>query len=244
MARVPLDGPAGVTPSSDAPPLSALDRLIPAEIRRDRFARAIEEIGATPGVRHILEIGASGGDGSTEAWVRGALRNPQRPQLHCIEVSAARYAALVERWRAHDFVHCHHVSSVPVEAFASEEEVARFYGAVRSKLRNVRLEKVLGWLRQDLAYLREHGLSTDGIARIRADLGIARFDAVLIDGSEFAGKAELDAVYGARFVLLDDIRSFKNWENDHRLRADPAYRLVRRSRWLRNGFAVFERVAP
>ena len=225
----------------DAPPPSALDRLIPPEIRRDRFSRAIEAVGATPGVHHILEIGASGGDGSTEAWVRGALRNPERPELYCIEVSVARFGALVERWRQHPFVHCYNCSSVPAEAFATEEEVTRFYRTVRSKLRNVRLEKVLGWLRQDLAYLREHGLPGDGIAGIRADAGVARFDAVLIDGSEFTGKPELDAVYGARFLLLDDIRSFKNWENYHRLREDPAYRLVRRSRWLRNGFAVFER---
>jgi len=227
---------------SDASRPSGLDRVIPPEIRRDRFSRAIEAVGVTDGVRHILEIGASGGDGSTEAWVRGALRNPHRPDLHCIEVSVPRFHALAERWRGHPFVHCYNCSSVPAGAFASEEEVARFYREVRSKLRNVRLEKVLGWLRQDLAYLAEHGLSTDGIRRIKAEHGIAVFDAVLIDGSEFTGKPELEEVYGARFLLLDDIRSFKNWENYHRLREDPAYRLVQKSRWLRNGFAVFERV--
>lgn len=228
---------------TDAPRPSGLDRIIPPEIRRDRFSRAIEAVGATEGVRHILEIGASGGDGSTEAWVRGALRNPRRPDLHCIEVSVPRFHALAERWRAHPFVHCHHCSSVPAAAFATEEEVARFYREVRSKLRHVRLEKVLGWLRQDLAYLAEHGVAGDGIRRIQAEHGIGLFDAVLIDGSEFTGKSELALVYGARFLLLDDIRSFKNWENYRRLRDDPAYRLVTKSRWLRNGFAVFERTA-
>ncbi len=226
---------------SDTPRPSGLDRIIPPEIRRDRFSRAIEAVGATEGVRQILEIGASGGDGSTEAWVRGALRNPRRPDLHCIEVSVPRFHALVERWRAHPFVHCYNHSSVPAAAFASEDEVARFYRDVRSKLRNVRLEKVLGWLHQDLAYLADHALSTDGVRRIKAEHGIAAFDAVLIDGSEFTGKPELAEVYGARFLLLDDIRSFKNWENHDRLRADPAYRLVTKSRWLRNGFAVYER---
>ncbi len=230
--------------SAGKPAGSALDRIIPAEIRRDRFSRTIEAVGATPGVRHILVIGASGGDGSTEAWARGALRNPVCPELYCIEVSVPRFHALVERWKDRPFVHPYNVSSVPLERFATEDEVTAFYRTVRSKLRNVRLEKVLGWLRQDLAYVREHDLSVDGIARIRADAGVERFDAVLIDGSEFTGKPELDAVYGARFLLLDDIRSFKNWENYHRLRADPAYRLVKKSRWLRNGFAVFERTGP
>lgn len=227
--------------SGEKPPGSQLDRLIAPEIRRDRFARVIEEVAATDGVRHILEIGASAGEGSTEAWVRGALRNPHRPTLHCIEVSIPRYAALVERWRDAGFVRCYNVSSVPAEAFPTEQEVEAFYRSVRSKLRHVRLEKVLGWLRQDVAYLREHGLSADGIGRIKAENGVDVFDAVLIDGSEFTGKPELDAVYGARFVLLDDTRSFKNWENFERLSADPAYRLVTKSRWTRNGFAVFTR---
>lgn len=226
---------------ADHPRGSDLDRLIAPEIRRDRFSRLIEELGATDGVRHILEIGSSAGDGSTEAWVHGALRNPHRPELHCIEVSVPRYEALVQRYRDYPFVHCYNLSSVPAESFATEDEVAAFHAGVRSKLRNVRLPKVLGWLRQDVAYLAEHGLSAHGIRRIREEHGLAGFDAVLIDGSEFTGKPELDEVYGARFLLLDDIRSFKNWENFHRLKDDPAYRLVRKSRWLRNGFAVFEK---
>lgn len=222
--------------------MSGLDRIIPPEIKNDRFYRAIADVAATPGVRQILEIGASSGEGSTEALVGGALRNPDGPpQLHSIEVSRKRFAALAERWKAFPFVHCYNLSSVPLESFPTEEEVARFHRAVRSKLRKNRLEKVLGWLRQDLEYVREQGLSAHGIRQIKAQHGIAAFDAVLIDGSEFTGKPELDEVYGARFLLLDDTRSYKNWDNARRLSGDPAYRLVTKSRWLRNGFAVFER---
>jgi hypothetical protein len=221
--------------------VSGLDRLIGPEIKHDRFYRAIADVAATPGVRQMLEIGASSGEGSTEAFVHGALRNPDGPpELHCIEVSKPRFAALVERWRAYPFVHCHNVSSVPIESFPAAEEVARFHREVRSRLRRNRLEKVLGWLRQDTDYLREHGLSAHGIRHIRARHGIAGFDAVLIDGSEFTGRAELDEVYGARFLMLDDTRSYKNWDNARRLEADPAYRVVMKSRWLRNGFAIFE----
>lgn len=223
------------------PDASALDRLIAPEIRRDRFSRAIAEVGATPGVREILEIGSSSGAGSTEAWVAGALRNPQRPRIHCIEVSRARHAALAERWREHPFVHTYNVSSVPLESFPSAEEVARFHREVRSKLRRVPLDTVLGWLEQDVAYVRAHDVSRHGIREIKERHGIDTFDAVLIDGSEFTGRAELDEVYGARFLLLDDTRTFKNWENMRRLEADPDYRLVRKGHWTRNGFAVFER---
>jgi hypothetical protein len=223
-------------------PASPLDRLIPPEIKDDRFYGAIADVAAKPGVREILEIGSSSGAGSTEAWVLGALRNLERPRLHCVEVSPTRFAALVERWREHDFVRFYNVSSVPLESFPDEEEVARFHREVRSRLRRTPLPTVLDWLRQDIQYVRERGLSCHGIREIKERLGIDTFDAVLIDGSEFTGKAELEEVYGSRFLLLDDTRTFKDWENERRLRADPSYRLVRTSRWTRNGFAVFERV--
>jgi hypothetical protein len=220
-----------------------LDSLIPPEIQADPLARAIEEIAARPGVRQILEIGSSAGDGSTAAWVRGALRNTQPPRLHCIEVSKERHAALVDRWRDLSFVHCHNVSSVPAECLASAEEVERFYRDVPSRLREFELATVLGWLRRDVDYLNDHALSEQGIAEIKERYGIDAFDAVLIDGSEFAGRAELEEVYGARFIVLDDTETFKNWENSRRLEADPAYRRICADPRLRNGFAVFERVS-
>jgi hypothetical protein len=222
---------------------SQLDQLIPAEIAGDSFSAIIEEIASTAGVHEILEIGSSAGEGSTAAWVRGALRNQVRPRLHCIEVSAKRHAALVRRWGAKEFVHCHHASSIPIERFPSAAEVERFYKDVPSRLRDFALATVLAWLQQDIDYLRDHGLSTPGIAQIKARYAIETFDAVLIDGSEFAGRAELAEVYGARFLLLDDTETFKNWENSRRLQADASYRIVCADPETRNGFAVFERVS-
>jgi hypothetical protein len=221
---------------------SPLDSLIAPEIVGDRFHRSIMDVAATPGVHQILEIGSSSGAGSTEAWVAGALRNPIRPQLHCIEVSEARFDALVERWREYDFVCCHHVSSVPLESFPDPATVEAFYRGTRSKLRRTPLEDVLDWLRHDRDYVREHDLSRRGIREIREQHDIETFDAVLIDGSEFTGEAELDEVYGARFLLLDDTQTYKNYENARRLESDPRYRIVVTSRRTRNGFAVFERV--
>ena len=65
---------------------------------------------------------------------------------------------------------------------------------------------------------------------------------MLIDGSEFTGRAELDEVIGARFLLLDDTLTYKNYDNVRRLEADERYRLVEADRCVRNGFAIFERV--
>jgi hypothetical protein len=224
-------------------PGPTLHDLIPPEIVADAFSELIEEIAADGRVREILEIGSSTGEGSTAAWVRGATRNEAVPRLHCIEVSAERHAALVERWGEYDFVHCHQLSSIPLERFPSPEEVERFYREVPSRLRDFDLATVLGWLRQDLEYLRAHGLSSGGILQVKERYGIGAFDAVLIDGSEFSGRGELEDVYGARFLLLDDTETFKNWDNSRRLMADPSYHLVRADPETRNGFAVFERVS-
>ena len=222
---------------------SDLDRPIAPEIRDDELCRLLEQLAATEGVGLVLEIGASSGEGSTEALVRGALRNPVTPQLHTIEVSRVRFERLAGRYRAHGFVHCHNVSSVPLARFPSRAEVERFHREVPSRLQRIPLEEVLRWLDQDVAYLEEHGLAgTAGIQQIKREHGIDLFDLVLIDGSEFTGAAELAEVYGARFIALDDTRSYKNFISEARLLADPRYRLLARSADLREGFAVFERV--
>jgi hypothetical protein len=224
-------------------PPSTLDHLMPPQVKNDGFYHAIVKVAATPGVRTILEIGASSGEGSTEALVAGALANPGGPPaIHSIEVSKARIGQFLDRWKDHPFVHGYNTSSVPSASFPTRDAVTRFYHDVRSKLRNVRLEKVLGWLQTDLDYLASHpDLDAPGIRRIKEKAKIAVFDAVLIDGSEFTGEAELPEVYGARFLMLDDTRSYKNWRNMKRLDEDPAYRRIKRSRWTRNGWAVFER---
>jgi hypothetical protein len=226
------------------PPSSALDHIIPPEIKGDAFYRWIERVASTSGVRNILEIGASSGAGSTEALVAGALRNPDGPPaIHCIEASQVRFTALVERYREAPFLRAYHASSIARDRFPEEKEVDEFRRRVWTRFRFIRRSIVMGWLRQDLEYLDRHGLSESGVERVRRVSGITQFDAVLIDGSEFSGPADLEQVHGARFLLLDDIRTFKNYDNHRLLLRDPRYRLVVRRRWLRNGFAIFERRA-
>jgi len=221
---------------------SELDRVIPAEIAGDRLYSLLEELATCPEVHHVLEIGSSSGEGSTAALVRGAKRNPSGPDLHCMEVSEPRFEQLVSRYRDLPFVHCHRTSSVPLERFPTPAEVERFYLDVPTRLRRTPLGEALRWLDQDVTYLREHGLSAAGIQDIKRHHGIERFDLVLIDGSEFTGSAEMEEVYGARYIALDDTRTFKNFRNDQRLKADPCYRLLEEAPELRNGFALFERV--
>jgi hypothetical protein len=114
---------------------------------------------------------------------------------------------------------------------------------VPTALNSFPLEHVLGWRREELDYLRRSGVPVDGIEHLRREHAVEHFDAVVLDGSEFTARAELELVYGARWLLLDDVNSFKNHANCVALLADPGYELVAANPALRHGYAVFRRAS-
>lgn len=221
---------------------SDLDYLIKPEISKDRFWRTIRQVASTDGIKHILEIGSSSGEGSTSAFVAGIIENLGSPILHCFEISRPRFESLKKRFISYDFVHCYNYSTVSLERFPTETDVAEFHNHYRPKLRRASIKIQLRWLQQDIDYIEKHGSSSNGIQLLKADLGITHFDVAMIDGSEFTGKAEMEDVYGSKFLLLDDILTLKNHENYLRLKDDSSYELLEKSRWLRNGYAVFKKV--
>jgi len=220
---------------------SELDRTIRPEIKNDVFYRAIQRLARTEKVSTILEIGSSCGDGSTEAFVSGILENPAHPTLFCMELSQPRFKLLKNRYKDVPSVRCYNVSSVDLASFPSEEEVSLFYRTVPTNLNGYDLNTVLGWLRQDIAYIKKSNAPQKGIALIKKENHIENFDMVLIDGSEFTGVAEFKLVYGAKLILLDDIHAFKNHANYHQLLQDTNYELVEQDTTLRNGYAIFKR---
>jgi hypothetical protein len=222
--------------------MNELDQLMPGEILRDSFAAAIYEICRREPCAHVLEIGSANGDGSTEAFVAGLSENPRHPQLYCLEVSEARLLALRQRYRPCNFLRALHVSSVALDKFPNAEQVTHFYNTTRTHLNLYPLERVLGWLERDRQYLIDHpAINLDGIELLKREPGVEAFDVVLIDGSEFAGEADLNAAYGAGVVMLDDINAHKNWRNFHRLKNDAAYQVFDCDWNLRNGYAIFKK---
>lgn len=221
----------------------SLDSIIAPEISNDAFHEAIFSIAATQHLQHILEIGSSSGEGSTDAWVRGIAQNPCRPTLHCIELSKPRFHNLSGHYAANPQVRCYWASSVGLHQFPTEAEVTEFYTTVPSKLREYPLSQVLSWLREDIDYVKRNNAPSDGIAQALKSCGTNTFDAVLIDGSEFTGVPEFAQIYGAAFILLDDILTYKNWDVLHYLLKDPMYQAILCRTDVRNGFAIFRRNA-
>jgi glycosyltransferase involved in cell wall biosynthesis len=221
---------------------SQLDVIIPPEIKNDPFYDSIQKIARQEDIKTVLEIGSSSGGGSTEAFVTGLRENPNQPTLFCMEVSKPRFNELKRRYTSESFVNCYNTSSVSVDSFPSADDVITFYHSTKSSLNNYSLEQVLGWLHQDLEYLKNSGVIQNGIQKIKQDHHIEYFDVVLIDGSEFTGIAELKEVYGAKFILLDDINAFKNHKNHQQLLSDRNYQLLEQNFHVRNGYSIFQRV--
>ncbi|MDR3436955.1 hypothetical protein [Telmatospirillum sp.] len=220
---------------------SSLDRIIPAEVKDDSFASALYFLAKNANIKTILEIGASSGEGSTEALTRGIVENANKPSLYSIEVSKTRFGALKDRYAHIPQVQPFNVSSVRLEDFPTESAVAAFYQSRHSSLNRHPLDTILGWLREDMSYVAVNAVPQDGINLIRAQTGISIFDFVLIDGSEFTGEADLGLVYGAPIIALDDINAFKNMQNHERLLADKNYEICIMDKFCRNGFSVFLR---
>lgn len=221
---------------------SELNRIIPPEIKNDGFYQIIQKISREADIKTVLEIGSSSGGGSTEAFVSGLRNNPNKPTLYCMEVSQNRFAELSRRYQANSFVKCYNVSSVGVDKFPDREQVIDFYNNTPNKLQFYPLDRVLGWLDQDIDYVNNSGVTVNGIKHIKQENNIGYFDLVLIDGSEFTGAAELAEVYGAKYILLDDITTFKNYHNHQQLLSDTNYKLIAENTSVRNGYSVFKKI--
>lgn len=166
---------------------SELNNLIAPEIKNDGFYQIIQEIVKDENIDTVLEIGSSAGEGSTEAFVHGMRLNPNKPKLFCIEISKPRFSKLKKHYEKDPFVKCYSVSSVSLDQFASPAEVTQFYHTINTNLNFYPLERILGWLNQDIDYVKHSGLPLSGIQLIKKENNIKYFDAVLIDGSEFTG---------------------------------------------------------
>jgi len=236
--------PAAAHPTSpETSKGNMLSKIIPGEIVNDDFYKLLHSLASRADLKSFLEIGSSSGAGSTHAFV-SALRNrndANDTRLYCMELSSERFAALKANYADADFVKVYNQSSVSLAELPSEEEVSFFYAHTSTTLNQYPLEQVLSWLRQDLEYMRQSGLTANGIEIIKQENSIRHFDMVLIDGSEFTGEAELFHTIGARVIALDDVNSHKCFNVYRMLANHVSYALTHQNFELRNGFAVFER---
>ena len=221
----------------------SIEDIIPAEVTNDSFYSTLVEVATRADLKNFLEIGSSSGAGSTQALVNGLLKRPNSDaRLFCLELSRTRFLNLVQTYSGHDFVIPYNLSSVKISEFPTLQEVTHFYQTIKTNLNLYDLQTVLKWLQQDKDYIAQKKLNFCGLDFIKSCNNIDTFDFALIDGSEFTGEIELQHLWGARVIALDDVNSFKCFAAYIRLTNHYGYKLMRQDLSLRNGYAFFERV--
>lgn len=205
----------------------SLDTIIPPEIYHDQvYSILIDTIQTDPTIHTVVEIGASSGAGSTEALLKG-LQGRINAMLYSIEISYGRFALLEKQKRSHHT--CLHGSTCRIDEFPSDEEVL-------TTCRKFGIGTSLDWKKNDILYMERHPeLDTDILARVPSVI-----DFVLIDGSEFLGYRELQKVYGAKYIALDDKNVYKNIEAHAQLLQDDNYTCICDVP-VRNGFSLFKK---
>ena len=213
-----------------------MNNIIGPEIVNDDFAHTLEQTVANYPIKSILELGASSGDGSTACFVRGMAHNTQA-KLYSLEASKERFAVLQQRYTGNPRVTCINAFSVPKEQWLTHADIDSFIPEFGNEFGG---DTYKGWLQMEIDYQANSGVPTDGIAQALA-LNGGPFDFVLIDSSLFSGIAELNAIYGAQFIALDDVRSMKTGPNRKRLAADQSYTLFACGP-ARYGWAIFKKL--
>lgn len=211
------------------------------EIYNDELYYTIIELVKIKKPKTILEIGSATGEGSTTAFIKGALQIRPVPEIYCLETVRDRYNELVENTREHKFVHCYNWSSIPLDDYINESGVEFLLKTVpKLKTNQYPVKEVLKWLAGDRAEIEKSQCSCNGIGKIKKASGVRFFDMVLIDGSPFTGFVELTRVLGAKIIILDDIIDIKNWDSYQFMTNNPHYTEIRKNEDLRNGYAVYE----
>jgi len=213
--------------------------LFPDQIDLELYFTLQAILYENPGVESVLDVGAGNGDGSCQAVMEAAERLPNL-QVYCIEPDQEKFARLTTRYGTR--AHLYNAMSVPPECRIEQAELERFYHGVPSILNALPLPLFQQALSQEINYEKVHRIPTAAIAAIKRNHGITRFGMVILDGSIFCGRADLDEVYGARYLALSYVRSIKNMENFRRLTTDPAYRLIAANLDSGCGYAVFARI--
>lgn len=222
---------------------TGLSRIIEPEIFKDELYSLIVDLLTHNKLYNLIEIGASSGNGSTEAIITGLRAGSNRAaRVFAIELSKERHRALSTRWSGEPQLNAIYGSSIDIYDFPSIEQVTSMWNEGETKLSNLPICIVLNWYKQDLDYMIQNGQTTSSIKLIKKLYQIKDFDFALIDGSEFTGLADFQLLYGSKFIVLDDITTYKCFQARNILAMDEGYVLISENINLRNGYAAFKRV--
>jgi len=221
--------------------------IIPPEIKNDIFYNnIINVISENNDINNILEIGASSGGGSTEAILEGCKLHDskfnKKVKVFSLEVCTERFNILKDRYKSIPNFYPYNMSSIHIDEFPKKNDIIHFYNNFKTNLNSASLSTILSWYDNDIMYITENNIQQNAIEHIMKEHKIDTFDCVLIDGSEFTGFVEFKKLYGAKYIMLDDINAHKNYLSHHSLKNDKNYKLLVENYHLRNGYSIFVKI--
>lgn len=211
--------------------------LFPEQVEPDLFFTLQRFLYLDPAIDSVLDIGAGSGEGSTRAVMEAAEYLPG-VKVFCLEPDLEKFRALAARYGGR--AELVHAASVPPERYVTGKELELFYNYLPSVMNSLPLEQFQLAREQEIDYLRQYGVQVDGIARIKREHRIERFGLVILDGSLFCGEADLQEVYGARYLALNYLKSIKNYGNLQRLMEGGDYQLIAANPDYGCGYAVLK----
>jgi len=207
------------------------------------------DLASRPEVQTVIEIGSTDGRGSTMAIREGLEKNPNFPEvrLFCIEAVKQMYDVLA-RTRA-PYMKCYRVCSSPPAEHYSDKEIERFFKEdfPENPFECQAQRQEPDWHKRERdrynAYFLREGLPQDGVALIKNNNRIVNFDLALVDGGTYSGRSDTKRIYGAKYLVLDDIHTLKCMWVFRELQQDPAYECIMHYPCTKShfGYAAFER---
>jgi hypothetical protein len=207
------------------------------------------DLASRPEVRTVIEIGSTDGRGSTMALREGLEKNPNFPvvKLFCIEAVKQMYDVLA-RTRT-EYMKCYRVCSSPPNEHYSDKEIERFFKEdwPKNPFSCPAQRQEPEWHKRERdrynAYFAKEMLIHDGIEWIKDRNRIENFDLALVDGGTYSGRADTQRVYGAKYLVLDDIHTLKCMWVFEELKRDPQYELIMHFPCTEShfGYAAFRR---
>lgn len=211
--------------------------LFPDEIDQELFFIIQRIIYDVPSVITMLDVGAGNGNGSTRA-IMEATAGRTDTKLFCIEPDHKKCKALYERYA--ERIKIYEGLSVSSSDYMQESELISFYQNSKSIYNFYPYSLIQDMYFSEIIHVKNASKQGNLVQKIKNDAAIDAFDLVVLDGSLFTGKADLAAVYGARFLVLNYVWSSKNFHNFGVLLNDPHYKMAISNLNSRCGYVIFE----
>jgi|688.fasta_scaffold88598_2 hypothetical protein len=199
----------------------------------DEFGQAIRDTIIEHKYCTNLEIGSWDGSGSTQCFIAGMNKLDKPKVLQCVEINHDRFKILVDTVKE-EYVDRHLMSSVDKYTFLPKSFDDVWLSPYNKISLTYSRALVKSWFDHDVQHLPDIGFLT-------SEYVLPKYDAVLIDGSEFTGYSEFMLLKDKTtcFMLDDVFSAYKCNQIFHELIRNDSWSLIKSNQNLRNGYAIF-----